>query len=164
MALYAVASRFLTAVQKNFTVFYKPVTAKLASQSHKEHWHTIRIHGLKLLGIGCFLALALWLSTPLLIRFFFTRQYDEAIHLGQLLSLALIPLPFAWVLADMMIYEKRKKPQIFISIVPPLIKIFLYFILIPRFGLFGLVLITLLERYTDPLVPFMSLIRAHKRK
>jgi O-antigen/teichoic acid export membrane protein len=163
LAIYAVASRFLTAVQKNFTVFYKPVTAKLASQSQYEHWQTIRLHGFKLLCIGFLLAFALWVTTPVLIQFFFTRQYDEAVYFGQLLSLALIPLPFAWVLSDMIIYEKRKKPQVFISVVPPLTKIFLYFILIPRFGLLGLVLITLLERYTDPLVPFISLVLAHKK-
>src|SRR3989344_5057339 len=79
LAVYAVASRFLTAVQKNFIVFYKPVTAKLAGQSNTTHLEVLHKHTIKLLFIGVLLMLALWFTLPILIGFFFTKNYAEAI-------------------------------------------------------------------------------------
>lgn len=163
LAIFAVASRFLTAVQKNFVVFYKPVTAKLAAQSSYEHLQSVKLHALKLLFIGLFFSALLWISLPFLITFFFTQKYSDAIIYGRWLSLALIPMPITWVLTDIVIYQKRKKAQVIKSTVPNVIKIILYLIIIPVWKIEGLVFITLLDRYTEPIIPLISLLKSsHK--
>lgn len=164
LAIYAVSNRFLVAVQKNFVVFYKPVTAKLAAQTSNEHYQVLKTHGLKLLLIGLGIAASLYVATPYLISFFFTNTYAESIRYGQLLSLALIPLPFSWTLTDMIIYQKKKQVQILLSIVPHVIKIILYILLIPRLGILALVMILLLERFTDPLIPLWAILIGARKK
>lgn len=85
--------------------------------------------------------------------------------MGRLLSLALIPLPLSWMLTDMVMYQKQKKPQILSSTFPQLIKIALYVILIPRFGIIALVGIVLAERFSEPIIPLYFLLKsAHKKQ
>lgn len=163
LALFAVASRFFTAVQKNFQVIYKPATAKLASQSSKFHIDVIEKHTLKLIFIGLFVASALWFTTPLLIHFFFTEKYGDAIRYGQFLSLALIPLPLTLVFTDMIIYQQRKLPQVYMSTLPQLIKIVLYFIVIPIWKIDGLIILILIERFIEPLIPLIFLLRSSRK-
>lgn len=162
LAIFTVANRFLNSIQKNFMVFYKPVTAKLAAQTTSQHLETFKNHAIKLVFIGVLLSTVMWLATGPLINFFFTKKYQESIFYGQLLSLALIPLPLSWVLSDMMIYQKRKKVQIFMSIVPPIIKIILYLIFIPLFKIMGLVAVFLLARYIELVIPLIVLLKQKK--
>ncbi|EKD94289.1 MAG: hypothetical protein ACD_26C00135G0003 [uncultured bacterium] len=156
LAIFAVADNFLISVQKNFMVFYKPVTAKLAAQTNKQHFETIKTHLFNLVSIGFALTLFLWLITPWLISFFFPT-YSEAIKYGRLLSLALLPLPLTWTLSDMVVYQKQKKIQIFVCTIPPLLKICLYFLVIPIWKIDGLVAVFLLDRYLAPLILLPSL-------
>lgn len=159
LAVYSVSTRFLVAVQKNFVVYYKPVTAKLAAQSSLQHYESLKKHWLKLLLIGCLLALSLFLTTPLLVSFFFTSQYEDAVRFGQWASLALVPIPLSWVLTDVLIYQQKRHAQVAISIFPQLLKILLYFILIPKLGISALIFILLLERFSEPLIPLWTLVR-----
>lgn len=163
LAVYAVADKFLSAIQKNFVVFYKPVTAKLASQSKTEHMLTLKTHAWKFLLMGMFLAAVLYVSVPFLIRFFFTTKYEDSIVYGQLLSLALVPLPLTWILSDMVIFQKKHRAQILNSSLPHLLKIVLYFIFIPKFGIPALVWITLFDRYASPIIPLYSILRSRHK-
>ncbi len=163
LAIYSVANRFFTAVQKNFVVFYKPITAKLSIQSSQEHVLTLRQHAWKFVLIGCALMAGLWLVTPFLITVFFGNKYFEAIWFGRLLSFGLIPLPLSWVINDMLIYQKRPKPQIIAATIPQVIKIFLMFIIIPKFQISGLILIIILERYADLIIPIFSILKHDHR-
>lgn len=157
LAIYSVSLGFLVSVQKNFVVFYKPVNAKLASQSREEHLETLKKHGFKFFIIGVFLSFLLWLIMPFLVKFFFTTTYNDAIRYGQWLSLALIPLPISWVLSDIMIYQKNKRAQVLMSTVPHVLKIILYFVFIPLWGINGLVSLFILERYSEPIIPLLVL-------
>ncbi len=159
LAIYSVASRFLTAVQKNFIVFYKPITSKLAGQTPKQNVITLKQHSIKLFAIGIGLAVGLWIMTPPLITFFFTDKYTDAIFYAQILSLALIPLPLNWVLNDMVIYQKHKAPQVVSAFFLPIIKIILFVTIIPSWGISGLVSIILLERFTEPLIPLFYVVK-----
>ncbi len=151
LAVFSIANGFLASVQKSFIVFYKPITAKLAAQSSKQHLSTLRTHGLKFVTIGVLLSVGLWICVPLLIKYFFPL-YPEAISYGQVLSLSLIPLPLTWVLSDMMIYQKSKKVQVVASSIPHLIKILLYVLLVPKYGIWGLVFVTLFDRYSSLII------------
>ena len=156
LAVFAIANGFLASVQKSFIVFYKPITAKLAAQSGPQHFNTLRTHGIKFVCLGILLGAALWITVPFLITFLF-RQYPEAIPYGQMLSLALIPLPLTWVLSDMMIYQKNKQIQIAVSIIPHFLKILFYIVLIPIYGIWGLVFVTLLDRYSSIIIYILPL-------
>ncbi|MEK7166478.1 MAG: hypothetical protein AAB874_06755, partial [Patescibacteria group bacterium] len=157
LAIFAVASKFLTSVQKNFQVFYKPVTAKLASMDPANFRKTVMVHGVKLVIMGLSLCVTLYVATPFLIRFFFSQEYYSAIWYGQILSLALIPLPLTWVVSDMLVFQKQKLPQIFTSTLPHLIKLFLFLLVIPHFGIVGLIVIILIDRYFEPVLPLYFL-------
>ncbi len=157
LAVYAVASRFFTAVQKNYIVFHKPITAKLATQSVKSHYDTLKMHWWKFIGAGFLLAIGLFIITSPLVTFFFTTTYADAIVYGQLMSIALIPLPLTWVLDDIVVYQKKKTPQVISAIIPGIIKIILYFLLIPKMGIAGLVIIVVIDRFTAPLIPLWYL-------
>ncbi len=163
LALMAVASRFLTAVQKNFGVFYKPITARLAEQTSTQHLETIFKHSIKLLLIGCLLCLTLWITTPFLINSFFNKNYTQAIIYGQWLSLTLIPFPLTLAYTDMVIYQKLKKPQLIMSFVPNIGKLILFIFVIPRFGIIGLIFIILLERFVEPVIPLVSLLNIYRK-
>ena len=151
LALYSVAIGFLISVQKNCMVFYKPVTAQLAHQTAREHSKILHTHFIKFFTIGALLTLALWITAPFLAIFFFPL-YPEAIIYTRLLSLALFPLPIAWILNDMVLYQKNKRAQVFTSFVPPIIQMLLYFFVIPLWGIGGLIAVFLLDRYTAPII------------
>lgn len=163
LAIFSVAYGFLIAVQKQFMVFYKPITAKLSSQSSTEHSVTLKRHYKKLLLIGFLLTFTMWLSVPLLIRFFFPT-YHDSLYYGRILSLALFPLPLTWVINDMVILQKRKKTQLFLSTLPQVIKIILYFLLISRWQIMGLVLTILVDRYLSLILLFYVTIRNQRLK
>ena len=160
LAIYAVASRFLTAVQKNFIVFYKPMTAKVAAQNNREQRQTLNQHWLKMVLLGLILFALLWLMIPFLITVFFTEKYASAIIYGKWLSLALIPLPLNWLVSDIIIYQKKAKTQFVKSTFPNIIKICLYLLIIPIWKIEGLVFLTIVDRFTEPIIPIISIIRS----
>jgi O-antigen/teichoic acid export membrane protein len=156
LATFSVASNFLTDIQKSFMVFYKPITAKLAGQTVKQHRRTLRKHFGKFLVIGVLLSAFLWLVTPFFIKLVFPK-YLEAIPYGQLLSLTLIPLPLTWVINDMLVYQKKKKIQFITSTFPQLMKIALYILLIPIWHIYGLIAVIIIDRWMSFLLPFFYL-------
>lgn len=147
LAIYSAASGFPMSIQKNLFVFYKPITAKLASQTESEHKETLINHWWKLLILGIILFLFLWLLTPLLIKIFFPYGYYEAIKYARILSLGLIPLPLLWVISDIFIYQKKKQNQMILSIIPNSLKLLLFLVLIPSFGISGLVFTIVFDRF-----------------
>ncbi len=159
LAIYIVANGLLAEVQKNFIVFYKPISAKLAEQSRKEHLNTLRLHGWKFLGIGGLLAVGMWLALPLFISFFYSYSYQPAIRYGNLLSLSLLILPISWVLSDILLYEKKYVSQLFLNTLPHITKIVLYIILIPLWKVEGLIVAFLIERVISFLIPIAALSR-----
>ena len=159
LAIFTVASSFYIIAQQSFMVFYKPITGKLVTQNVRGHLDTLAKHASKLVLLGAFLAGSLWLVVPWLISFFYKSSYQVAVNYAQWLSLVLLPMPIAWVLADMLIYQKKKKPQIFVSIVPPVVKILLFLVLIPKWGIGGLVAVVLLEKFVSPLISLFVLLR-----
>lgn len=147
LAIFVVAHKITLYVHKNFFVFHKPITAKLAGQSQKEHLNTLRKHSMKLVLWGLVISLPLYFLSPYIIMVIFTQKYDQAIPLAQLLALSLIPLPITWVTDDIIIFQKILKPQLYASLAINIIKIILYFVLIPIYKLYGLVFVYLFDRY-----------------
>lgn len=152
LAIYVVANKLPSYVQKSLFVFYKPLTAKLASQSRKVHYVTIKKHSLKLMLWGVLLALIVYILSPIIINFLFSSNYSDAIPYARLLSLSVLPLPFSWMLADIVIFQKNKRLQFLSSLFLSLLRIMLYLILIPNYGIMGLIISFLIDRYLSPLI------------
>ncbi len=161
LAIFAICSKFLVSAEKNLIVLYKPITSKLAEQSQKEHTNMLKTHGLKFIGIGIFLSTAAYIITPYFIHFFFP-QYPDAILYGQFMGLALLPLPIHWVMHDMIVYQKRKSLQLITSVIPDLVKLSLYFICIPLWGIWGLIGVALFDRFLQPFLLYFFLITTQK--
>lgn len=159
LAIYSAASRFPMAIDKN--IFHKPITAKLAYQSNKQHFQTLRYHWWKLVLLGLLLCFTLWVSLPYLIKLFFNDPYSQAVKYARLLSLSVIPLPLWWVTSDILLYQKRGKSLTLIMNIPTITMIILQLMLIPSLGIYGLVFSIIFSRYT---VLFISLLYLIKRK
>ncbi len=162
LSIFIVAHKIPLYIQKNLFVFHKPVTAKLASQTNKQHLETLSKHFWKLILLGVVFTLPIYFLSPYLIRFIFTDEYSLAIPLAQLMSLSVIPLPLTWALEDIMVFQKIKKPQFYASFIINLLRVGLYFILIPIFKLYGLIFIYIIDRYLTPAINY-AVIRYHNR-
>ena len=147
LAVFAVASKFPGIVQKNFDVFFKPVTAKLADQSIAEHQLTLKRHWQKFIVMGGLMFAGLWLLLPMLIRLLYGHQYEEAIGYGRLYSWMVLILPVSWLFGDLITFQKRKQSIFFLSTALPLLKLGAYFLVIPRWQITGLIVIMLAERF-----------------
>lgn len=163
LAVFVVANKIPTYVQKNLFVFHKSLTAKLAKQTNKQHIDTIRIHSLKLIVWGMLLGLSVYIASPYFIRFIFTNTYNDAILYAQLLSLAVIPLPFSWVLSDILLFQKIKKPRVYSTLFINIAKIVSYIVIIPLYKLLGLVVIYIVERYVILLVNLFIIFNENKK-
>jgi len=159
LAVFVVANKLPMYIQKNLFVFYKPVTAKLAHQSYKQHVETIKTHMVKFLGLGALLTLAIFITSPYVIKFIFTATYNDAIPVAQVLSLSVLPLPLSWVLGDIVIFQKIKKMRVYGSLFMNILKISLYVILIPIYKVQGLVMVILIERFLSPVINIFILNR-----
>lgn len=162
LAIFVVASKMPLYMHKNLFVFYKPLTAKLAQQSHQEHLDTLKKHAWKLVVWGILLALPIYLFSPFIIKFIFTDKYTEAIPFAQILSLSVIPLPLTWVIGDILTFQRIKKPRLYTSLLVNTIKIILYFGLIPIYKLTGLVIVFLLDRYISLIFDLSIIYLYHK--
>ncbi len=158
LAVFVVANKIPMYIQNNLFVFYKPLTAKLDQQSNKLHLITLKKHSLKLLLWGVLLAVPIYLFSPFIIKIIFTDKYSESISIAQVLSLAVIPLPFVWVINDILIFQKIKKPRLVVSFITNSLKIILYILLIPIFQLKALVWIFIIDRYLAGIVGLLLII------
>ncbi len=146
LAIYVVATKFPGMVQKNFDVFYKPVTAKLANQNNSQHANAVKTHLLKFIGLGILMAGGIWVFVPFLIRVFYSAAYLESIALARLYAWSLLSLPLIWLFNDLIKLQKRKKEIFVINTIFPVVKLLLMMILIPLWQIKGLIYIILAER------------------
>lgn len=164
LAIFVVANKIPIYIQKNLFVFYKPITAKLAQQSNKLHLITLKKHSLKLVLWGVLLALPIYLFSPFVIKFIFTDKYMQAIPFARILSLSVIPLPLTWVIGDILVFQKIRKPRLYATLILNTIKIILYLLVIPVFKLAGLVVIFTADRYITPLVEIILIVNNNRRR
>lgn len=164
LAVFMAASKFPGIVQKNFDVFYKPVTAKLAGQAIKHHQATVRHHLIKFVVLGIGLFGVTWLLLPGLINIFFSHEYSGVISYARWYSLTLLVLPVSWLFSDLVILQKRKKPMVILQTVLPVVKLLSYVIIIPRWRVGGLIGIMLAERTLSTIYSGIMVMTASARK
>lgn len=146
LAIFSVASKFPGIVQKNFDVFYKPVTAKLAGQAIKQQQATVKRHLTKFIAFGGLLFGGTWLFLPILLKIFFSSEYMGVLDYARWYAVSLLFLPIGWFLNDVIVFQKLRGSILFLQTVLPLVKLISYFIVIPRWQIWGLIAIMLAER------------------
>ena len=110
---------------------------KMAEKSLKEEniKKSIFDKFLKLFLISIPLAIFYILFSPFLFKIFFPA-YQESISYSQVLALILIFSPFHF-LATTFLAEAKKRELYILNFAPQILKIALFFILIPLFGIWG---------------------------
>lgn len=146
LAVFSVASKFPGIVQKNFDVFYKPVTAKLAGQAIKQQQAAVKRHLTKFIILGGLLFGGTWLLLPILLKIFFSSEYTGVLNYARWYAVSLLFLPIGWFLNDVIMFQKLRGSILFLQTVLPLVKLISYFIVIPRWQIGGLIAIMLAER------------------
>lgn len=146
LAIFSVASKFPGMVQKNFDVFYKPVTAKLAGQAITQQQAIVKRHLTKFITFGGLLFGGTWLLLPILLKIFFSSEYAGVLNYARWYTVSLLFLPIGWVLNDVIVFQKLRGSILFLQTVLPLTKLISYFIVIPRWQIGGLIAIMLAER------------------
>ncbi|MBI2010393.1 MAG: oligosaccharide flippase family protein [Candidatus Chisholmbacteria bacterium] len=147
LAVYTVATKFPLLVQKNFDVFYQPISAKLANASDQDYSRIMTKHIVKLVLLGLAMFASLWLLAPTLIQLFYGRQYVEAIGLARWYALMILPLPLLWVFNDVITFQKQRGVKLILSTILPIGTLVAYWIAIPKWQIAGLIAIMLAERY-----------------
>lgn len=147
LAIFSVASKFPGIVQKNFDVFYKPVTAKLAGQTVKQHQETLRRHAIKFILLGGVMFVITWELLPILIEIFFSQEYGGVINYARWYAVGLLVLPVGWFLNDVIVFQKRRRSIVILQTILPMAKLIGYVIIIPRWRIGGLIAIMLIERF-----------------
>lgn len=149
LAVFSIANTFPQFVEKTLYSLEGVLIPKIIKQGVKGNQETIRKHLLKTILISALMAFFILLFSPLVIKTFFGRKYQQSIFFSQLLSLQLLfQLPSA-LLSNIIIYQKRLRQTLFLSFSPGILKMIFYFILIPKFGILGLVLTLVVTRFLN---------------
>ncbi|KKQ89807.1 MAG: Polysaccharide biosynthesis protein [Candidatus Curtissbacteria bacterium GW2011_GWC2_38_9] len=146
LAIYSTALLIPDGITRNLKAFMGIYTVKLAGKSSLENKKVLAYYYLRLILIGFILSFALWFTLPFLIPFLFSAKYVEAVGFARLISITLILSPIVTALSSAVVFEKRYKDTLLFNIFPQGIKILLYFILIPSFGILGIVFSLMFER------------------
>jgi O-antigen/teichoic acid export membrane protein len=158
LALYAAALKIPTAIKKQILAYGSPLVVKIAHFNEERAAKAVKDHFLKMIFIGFLIAFVMWVSIPLVYKLLFTADYYEAIKYARILSLSYFFEPVNMLFASFFKMHKRQKEMIFFSIFMPIIQIASYFILIPLFGILGLILIQLLQNFLYFLVSFKIIV------
>lgn len=117
---------------------------KLSEKSIKEIKKGIFKKFLKLFLVSIPLTAFLILIAPLIYKILFP-QYIESIPYFQVLALTLVFLPFS-LLSTSFVAEMRKKELYITSVISPILKIILFLILIPFYGIWGIIFAILITQ------------------
>jgi len=145
LAVYTIAQIPSWELNRNLQSFINIPTLKIIPKKKEQAVKEIKKHSGKLLLIGLSLASAGWFLTPLFIKTLYTSKYSGSIQYARILMGTVILSPINLLLQNVIIFQKQKKQTVFLSFYPALPKIILYLILIPKFGILGAVVTSILE-------------------
>ena len=138
-AVYSIAAAMaeqLYAVSKNVGNIIFP---KLSIESKEKTYVEVRKRTGKLALFFILIAVLAVLIAPVIIPFFFSEQYRDAVPIAQLLLLASIPRAIAFVLSRVQEAQKQTKKLYFINSVYAGVEIVALLILAPLYGMYGIV-------------------------
>lgn len=136
VAIYAYALRLIERVSE-FIPFSALALPKMANANFNHNGTKKRIFDkfLKLFWLAIPFTIIYILICPIFFKLFFPA-YRESIIYSQALALTLIFSPF-WFLGTAFLAQMKKKELYILSFIPQIVKILLFFILIPFFKIWG---------------------------
>ncbi len=150
LALYAIAttppSQIKTLMQ-NLTTLALP---KMSISSAKDIRKTLPVKLLRLEGIILLLILAYWLVAPVLFPLLFP-QYSNAVLISQVYALSLLFFPRTFLSTAMTAHLKQKELYT-IRIITPVVRIGIFLLLLPLWGLWGAVVGNIISNALTALV------------
>ncbi len=138
-AVYSIAaamSEQLFAISRNVANIAFP---KLAVQSEKKLYGEVKRRTGKLVVFFVLIAGVAILLAPYLIPFFFSEQYSSAIPIAQFLLLAGIPRAVGFILVKVQEAMREKKKMYAINLVFASVEILALLVLVPLYGLNGII-------------------------
>jgi len=147
LAVYAAAAKITRTVKDQVLSFSMPPSVKIASFSEKRARLAIKDHFGKLVFIGLFLSLGLWLAIPWIIKLLFSQDYFLAVGYARLLSAGFIFEPVNLLFSNYLTLQKKQRLRLAASLILPLVKICFYFIFLPLWGVKGLIVSQLAEQF-----------------
>jgi O-antigen/teichoic acid export membrane protein len=136
VAIYAYALRLVERISE-LIPFSALAFPKMAEKNLKEDHvkRSIFDKFLKLFWFSIFFTIFYILFCPIFFKIFFPA-YKESIIYSQVLALILIFSPFSF-LSTAFLAEAKKRELYILNFAPQILKIFLFFVLIPLFGIWG---------------------------
>ncbi len=134
LAIYAYALRLVERISE-LIPFSALALPKMAEKDVKKVKKSIFDKFLKLFPVSFLIFLAYWLICPYFFKIFFPAYLDSVFY-SQILALTLIFSPFSF-LATSFLAQAKKRELYILSVAPQILKIVLFFVLIPIFKIWG---------------------------
>lgn len=147
LALFSIANILPSFIEKTFYSLQGIMTPKIIKEGKRGNRETIKRHLIKIIFLSIFVFLVIYFAAPFFIKIFFGAKYEEAIKFSQLLSVQLVFSLANSMLGNIITFQQRSKSMIFFTFYPALPRMILYLILIPKFGILGLILSLLVSKF-----------------
>lgn len=152
LAVFSFAQAPLTYVQTGFQMIKSMMFPKFATRSISEIKQNATTKVLQLGVIAVALTTAYWFFAPFFFRIFFPN-YIDSVELTQWFALMLLATPFI-VYAQTLLAHKRHKELHIVRIVTLVAKVAGVFILIPLYGLIGVVWAALCTKVLESILVY----------
>jgi len=139
LAFYSVSQVFPENLKNMTKVLSFSLIPKISKMSGDNFLAAIRVHFVKLLIIGSFMATISWILLPLAIEIIFSKTYNYSIDLAKISSLSLVTYPLTNVILQKFLAHKNRSELTAYITLSNLTRIIIYIIFIPFYGLIGLV-------------------------
>lgn len=146
LADYAVAVQLPNAARNNLKSLLNVFTPRIAARKISETSHIVRRNSLILVLCGLLLAGAIWAFAPILVPWFFGRDYANVIGLTRLIGLSLALAPINAALVNVILFDHQIKTNATIMTLPVLIRFVSYPIVLPVYGLTGFAYLIIVEK------------------
>lgn len=145
LAIYSVANLLPDGISKNLRNYFAIYTVKLIPHKpHRKREITKKFY-FRLILLGVFIFITFYALIPFLIQILFPKSYLEAIFYSRLLGLAFFFLPINTTLSAIITFEKKSFEILTANLIQNASRLSLLFILIPIWGILGIVISTLLS-------------------
>lgn len=139
LALYFTAQLFPERIKGILKSFFVPLNMYLSGVDVNKASKFIRKAFLFLFILGLLICGITLLTLPFIIDLVFGDQYNESILFSLLLSINLIFLPFNLVFTKFLVYHSFKRIYLWVNIGISVLKILLYFLLVPQYQIQGII-------------------------
>ena len=160
LAIYAFAIAPVEQLQGGKKILSTLITPKVSGRPFEELQRSTPRKALLLTAYALLLALVYTLSAPYLYKLFFP-QYLDSVFYSQIYSLTLLAVAGTIFNETLIAHKKTKELYVHRTIIP-IVQIILFFILLPIFGLMGLIITHVIMRSFASLLSYYFVMRPFK--